>query len=254
MNKEFIKKVMSVPSCSGKESMLREFIEHFADERGIAHHRDQKGNLYLTKGSTNGHYPCMVNHMDTVQEWQGAFVDQGRALDVLERTRGGRTELYTEEGGIGADDKLGCAIALALVDALPVVKAAFFVEEELGMLGSRELDVDWFADVGFCLSNDSPDRNRASRTCSNRLLYSDSFFKEILQPVCARHGVTRFNDEPFTDVTQIRDKTSVMCFNVGNGGQLAHSLSEYLVVEDAQNAYALGKELLEAVGTSQYWF
>ena len=120
----------------------------------------------------------------------------------------GRTELYTIEGGIGADDKLGCAIALALVDALPVVKAAFFVEEELGMLGSRELDKGWFADVGFCLSNDSPDRNRASRTCSNRLLYPDRFFREILQPVCARHGVTRFNNEPFTDVTQIRDRRS----------------------------------------------
>ena len=254
MNKEFIKKVMSVPSCSGKESMLREFIERYADERGMAHCRDGKGNLYLTKGATDGRYPCLVNHMDTVQDWQGAFVERREPLNVQERVRGGRTELYTKEGGIGADDKLGCTIALALVDALPVAKAAFFVEEELGMLGSRELDVDWFADVGFCLSNDSPDRNRASRTCSNRLLYSDNFFKEILQPVCARHGVTRFNDEPFTDVTQIRDKTSVMCFNVGNGGQLAHSPSEYLVVEDAQNAYALGKELLEAVGTSQYWF
>ena len=269
MTKEFIKEVLSVPSCSGKEAMLREYIERFADERGIAHHRDGKGNLYLTKGNPDGrnklrpsrckppyggYYPCLVNHMDTVQAWQGAFVDQAQPIDILERVRGGHTELYAEGGGIGADDKLGCAIALALVDVLPVVKAVFFVEEELGMLGSRELDVDWFDDVGFCLSFDSPDRNRASRTCSGRLLYSDGFFGEILQPICARHGVTRFNAEPFTDVTQVRAKTNVMCFNVGNGGRLAHSPSEYLVVEDAQSAYALGKELLEAVGTSQHWF
>ena len=255
MTKEFIKEVLSVPSCSGKETMLREYIERFADERGIAHHRDGKGNLYLAKGNPGGgYYPCLANHMDTVQTWQGAFVDQALPILIRERMRDGHTELYAEGGGIGADDKLGCAIALALVDVLPVVKAVFFVEEELGMLGSRELDVDWFSDVGFCLSFDSPDRNRASRTCSNRLLYSESLFKEILQPVCARHGVTRFNDEPFTDVTQIRDKTNVMCFNVGNGGVLAHSRNEYLVVEDAQSAYSLGKELLEAVGTSQCWF
>ena len=243
MTKEFIKEVLSVPSCSGKETMLREYIERFADGRGIAHQRDGKGNLYLAKGNP-----------DTVQTWQGAFVDQAQPIDILERMRDGHTELYAEGGGIGADDKLGCAIALALVDVLPVAKAVFFVEEELGMLGSRELDVDWFGDVGFCLSFDSPDRNRASRTCSGRLLYSDGFFGEILQPICARHGVTRFNDEPFTDVTQVREKTKVMCFNVGNGGRLAHSPSEYLVVEDAQSAYALGKELLEAVGTSQHWF
>lgn len=255
MTKEFIKEVLSVPSCYGKETMLREYIERFADERGIAHHRDGKGNLYLVKGNSGGGcYPCLVNHMDTVQTWQGSFVDRHELLDVRERVRGGHTELYTADGGIGADDKLGCAIALGLVDVLPVAKAVFFVEEELGMLGSRELDVGWFGDVGFCLSLDSPERNRASRTCSGRLLYSESFFGEILQPICARHGVTRFNAEPFTDVTQIRDKTRVMCFNVGNGGQLAHSASEYLVAEDAQSAFALGKELLENIGTSQYWF
>ena len=255
MTKEFIKAVMSVPSCSGKESMFRESIERFADERGIAHRRDGKGNLYLAKGSAaGGYYPCLVNHMDTVQTWQGAFVDQSRPIDILERMRDGHTELYANGGGIGADDKLGCAIALALVDVLPAAKAVFFVEEELGMLGSRQLDVGWFDDVGFCLSFDSPHRNRASRTCSGRLLYSDGFFKEILQPICARHGVSRFNEEPFTDVTQIRDKTNVMCFNVGNGGQLAHTSSEYLVVEDAQSAYALGKELLDVVGTDKYWF
>ena len=269
MTKEFIKEVLSVPSCSGKETMLREYIERFADERGIAHHRDGKGNLYLTKGNSDGrnklrpsrcrppyggYYPCLVNHMDTVQTWQGAFVDQSRPIDILERMRDGHTELYAKGGGIGADDKLGCAIALALMDVLPAAKAVFFVEEELGMLGSRQLDVGWFDDVGFCLSFDSPHRNRASRTCSGRLLYSDGFFKEILQPICARHGVSRFNEEPFTDVTQIRDKTNVMCFNVGNGGQLAHTSSEYLVVEDAQSAYALGKELLDVVGTDKYWF
>ena len=216
MTKEFIKEVLSVPSCSSKETKLREYIERFADGRGIVH--------------------------------------QTLPIIIRERMRDGHTELYAGGGGIGADDKLGCAIALALVDVLPVAKAVFFVEEELGMLGSRELDVDWFGDVGFCLSFDSPDRNRASRTCSGRLLYSDGFFGEILQPICARHGVTRFNAEPFTDVTQVRAKTNVMCFNVGNGGRLAHSPSEYLVVEDAQSAYALGKELLEAVGTRQHWF
>ena len=254
MTKEFIKEIMSVPSCSGKEGMLREHVEQFADERGISHCRDAKGNLYLTKGESAGFYPCLANHMDTVQFWQGAFADRHARLDVRERFRDGHTELYTAEGGIGADDKLGCAIALALVDTLPVVKAAFFVEEELGMRGSRELDRGWFADVGFCLSFDSPERNRSSRSCFGRPLYTDAFFTEVLRPLCAKHGVTKFNAEPYTDVTQIRDQTRVMCFNVGNGGYRAHCFDEYLVVEDAQNTFRLGKELLERVGTNRYWF
>ena len=255
MTKKFIKEeVMSVPSCSGKEGMLREHIEQFADEREISHCRDAKGNLYLTKGESAGFYPCLANHMDTVQFWQGAFADRHARLDVRERVRDGHTELYTAEGGIGADDKLGCAIALALVDTLPVVKAAFFVEEELGMRGSRELDRGWFEDVGFCLSFDSPERNRSSRSCFGRPLYTDTFFNEVLRPICAKYGVTNFNAEPYTDVTQIRDQTRVMCFNVGNGGYRAHCFDEYLVVEDAQSTFRLGKELLERVGTNRYWF
>ena len=254
LTKEFIKEVMSVPSCSGKEAMLREFIERFADERGISHCRDRKGNLYLTKGESDGCFPCLANHMDTVQCWQGELVDTRELIDVRERIRNGHTELYATEGGIGADDKLGCAIALALIDVLPVVKAAFFVEEELCMRGSKELDRNWFSDVGFCLSFDSPGRNRSSRTCAGRRLYSDAFFAEVLSSICARHGVTDFNDEPFTDVTQIRDQTRVMCYNVGNGGCRAHCPDEYLVVEDAQSAFSLGKELLETVGTCRHWF
>ena len=254
MKKEFIKEIMSVPSCSGKEAMFREAIERFADERGISRHRDGKGNLYLTKGVGPGCYPCLANHMDTVQDWQAAFVDRRESLDVRERIRDGHTELYTAQGGIGADDKLGCAIALALVDVLPVVKAAFFVEEELCMRGSKELDCDWFGDVGFCLSFDSPGRNRSSQSCAGRQLYSDGFFVKVLQPICAKHGVTNFNHEPFTDVTQIRDQTRVMCFNVGNGGYRAHCPDEYLAVEDAQSAFSLGKELLEMVGTDKHWF
>ena len=35
--------------------------------------------------------------------------------------------------GLGMDDQGGCAIALAVIDSLPFVKAAFFVEEEIGM-------------------------------------------------------------------------------------------------------------------------
>jgi len=254
ITKDFIREVMSVPSCSGKEGMMKKFIIGFAQERGIDVAEDGKGNLLLVKGTAEGYYPCIANHMDTVQWGQGAYVDAGRRLDVLEREVGGRTQLYVKGMGIGADDKLGCALALALIDRLPVAKAVFFVEEEFGMLGSQQLDPDWFADVGFCLSFDSPGRNRSSKTCFGEQLYSEEFFARVLKPVCDRHGITVFNHEPYTDVVQIRQKTQVMCYNVGNGGYAAHSLSEYLVVEDAQAAFRFGLDLLQSIGGTRHWF
>ena len=56
--------------------------------------------------------------------------------------------------------------------------------------------------------------------------------------------MTNFNHEPYTDVVQIRRKTGVPCYNVGNGGYHAHCPDEYLVVEDAQESFAFGLELL----------
>ena len=129
------------------------------------------------------------------------------------------------------------------------------MEEECGMAGSKKLNVDWFNDVGFCLSFDSPGRNRSSKACARERLYSVQFFNRILKPICDRHGITQFNDEPFTDVVQIRQKTPIMCYNVGNGGSDdAHGPKESLIVEDTQAAYKFGFKLLIEIGEKRYWF
>ena len=266
ISKEFIRDVMSIPSCSGREEMMKAYIKQFARVRGITFKEDLKGNLYLTKGKPtkeDGYYPCLINHMDTVQQKHLPYIENHKRLEIQECENGsGQTKFFVDGMGIGADDKSGCAIALALLDQLPVAKAAFFVEEEWGMVGSKQLDRDWFDDVGFCLSFDSPGRNRSSRKCDREQLYSDPFFNRILKPICDRHGITRFNDELFTDVVQIRQKTPIMCYNVGNGGYNAHNYDEdlkaykdeYLVVEDMQAAYKFGFDLLNAIGEDRYWF
>lgn len=257
ISKEFIREVMSIPSCSGKERMMKKYIWEFAEKRGIDIYEDEKGNLYLTKGNPTkdgGCYPCIVNHMDTVQKHE-QYVEHEELLKVSERTNNkGQVELYVDGTGIGADDKLGCAIALALIDKLPVVKAVFFVEEELRMAGSKCLSVEWFKDVGFCLSFDSPERNRTSKICGGERLFSDKFFEDVLKPICVKHGITEFKDEPYTDVVQIRKKTPIMCYNVGNGGYNAHRSNEYLIVEDAQAAYKFGLDLLSNIRENRYWF
>lgn len=250
MTKEFIKEVMSIPSCSGHEQMMRSYVLDFAAARGIGTRTDAKGNVYLTKGALlpGEKYVCLANHMDTVHDDQCTAAESGRKLTLVESEGpDGATVLRAKGTGIGADDKLGCAIALALLDRLEKGKAVFFVEEEWGMRGSMELDADWFSDVSFCLSFDSPERNRSSRSCAGVALYPDSVFQRLIKPIALKHGVTNFNHEPYTDVVQIRRKTGVPCYNVGNGGYRAHCPDEYLVVEDAQESFAFGLELLESV-------
>ena len=70
MDIKLLKDVLSIPSISGNESMLRDYIVEFAIENEIDYVLDKKGNVYLTKGkdrvTLGEYYPCVVSHIDTV--------------------------------------------------------------------------------------------------------------------------------------------------------------------------------------------
>lgn len=150
--------------------------------------------------------------------------------------------------GLGMDNQGGCAIALAVIDSLPFAKAVFTVEEEIGMLGAKALDKSFFDDCAFVFSNDSPDRNRGTHYSSGVQLYSDEFFKEHLQKICADHGLTDFRSEPFTCILNVRnhrlpDGKHLECLNFGNGGYNAHMDTEYAKFSDVCAAEDLLKAL-----------
>ena len=152
--------------------------------------------------------------------------------------------------GLGMDNQGGCAIALAVMEDLPVCRAAFTVEEEIGMLGARAMDMHFFDDCAFVFSNDSPDRNRGTHYSSGVQLYSDEFFKEHLQKICADHGLTDFRSEPFTCILNVRnhalpDGKHLECLNFGNGGYNAHMDTEYAKFSDVCAA----EDLLRALCT-----
>ena len=152
--------------------------------------------------------------------------------------------------GLGMDNQGGCAIALAVMKDLPVCRAAFTVEEEIGMLGARAMDMSFFDDCAFVFSNDSPDRNRGTHYSSGVQLYSDEFFKEHLQKICADHGLTDFRSEPFTCILNVRNHRlpngkHLECLNFGNGGYNAHMDTEYAKFSDVCAA----EELLRALCT-----
>ena len=152
--------------------------------------------------------------------------------------------------GLGMDNQGGCVIALAVIDSLPFAKAVFTVEEEIGMLGAKALDMSFFDDCAFVFSNDSPDRNRGTHYSSGVQLYSDEFFKEHLQKICAAHGLTDFRSEPFTCILNVRnhalpDGKHLECLNFGNGGYDAHMDTEYARFSDVCAA----EDLLRALCT-----
>ena len=135
-----------------------------------------------------------------------------------------------------------------------MVSACFFLDEETGCHGSDALDLDWFKDVGYVIGYDSPDLYRAAWSCSGVKLFSYEFYTKHMKEVCDRWGLTKgcFFSEPYTDVKNIREKTDIICMNFGNGGYYAHSPSEYIIVEDMDQACGMGIDLIDNIGCTEH--
>lgn len=253
--------VMQIPSCSKNEFRMATYIMLWARKHGIKHEMDKKGNVYLTKGelSEGEYYPCVTSHMDTVQDKAKVYALAGAELPLKTRktmktsTNEVRHEVYIDGQGIGADDKLGVLISLQLMLKTEKIKAAFFVEEEIGMLGSAQLNASFFDDVAYVIGWDSPDLLRAAWKCSGTKLFTYDFYTKKLKPVVEKWGFSDkcFRSEPFTDVVNIRSKTGVICMNFGNGGYNAHAQNEYLVLEDVDHAIGMGEDIIISIGNKE---
>ena len=262
IDKNFILETMSIPSDSHNEFRLVVYVIQFARRNGIKYEFDNYGNLYLTKGelAEGEYYPCVTSHLDSVQHKQQPYIFAGVPLDLkCERTKDNEHKVYVDTKGqdrigIGADDKGGVAICLSMFEHLDKLKACFFLCEEIGCCGSKELNKEWFNDVGYCIGYDSPDLIRAAWSCAGVKLFSYEFYEKWMKPVCDEWGLKDcFYSEPITDVMEIRKQTGVMCMNFGNGGYNAHSESEYIIMEHMDHACGMGLALIDHIGCTRHY-
>jgi len=261
MNIDFLKEVLSIPSVSGDESMVRDYIIEYAKENGIEYYTDTKKNLYLTKGidkMTSGeYYPCVVSHMDTVHRSHRELIESKTNLiieDIGESEMGeliAKHPITKEQTGIGGDDKCGVYVCLEMFERFDVLKGAFFVEEEIGMLGSKQADDKFFENVGYAIQFDAPSSNWISEVCSGVKLFDEDFKKEI-KGTLNECGYTKFSVDPFTDVNQLASKYDFNCLNLGCGYYRQHTTSEYVVVEEVSDSIKAGYELITKLGIKKY--
>lgn len=217
----FAKTILSVPTYSTKEHFFIDLIKRWCSLEKIDVKQDGKGNLYLTKGHSSL-YPCLCSHLDTVHRKYIPYINSLKFLPVEIDSDNDR--LFIDGMGIGADCKCGVAICLsAMKQSRMPCKCALFVEEEIGMQGSRNLDASFFEDVSYVLSWDSPGGDRATKTSSGVPMFTDEFF-ETFKDIYAEAGITSWRHEPYTDAVQIVKKCGIQCINCANGGgMMAHT-------------------------------
>lgn len=244
---ELLKELYKTFSPSSKEQMMRMFITSLVSNEEVYGKlvvTEDKGNIYITKGESPL-YPTVVAHMDQVQSFE--------LTDVIE-SNGMLFGINSEKktfAGLGADDKNGIWIALKVLMTEPVLKIAFFKEEEIGCLGSNEADLNFFKDSCYILQ---PDRKGNSDIIFNAAgtILASANFKDKVSKIGEKYKYTS-NTGMMTDVKTLVDRNvGVSCCNISCGYYNPHSTTEYTVFEDLNNAYSFIKDIIHTLGYTKY--
>ena len=161
----------STPRPSGHEAALVAKLEAWADGLGLAHDRDAFGNLRIkkpaAKGCENAPGVILQGHLDMVAQANAERPHDFTQDPISTYVKDGW--LHADGTTLGADNGLGVAAALALLESTDVahgpLEALFTLEEETSMGGALELAEDWL-EGKLLLNLDSEARGEAYIGCA----------------------------------------------------------------------------------------
>ncbi len=243
--KKLLIDILSVQTTSGNEFDMISYIHKFCRENAPdAEVVIKDSNIYVTKGTADV-YPCMVAHTDTVHDIHKFYkvFDDDNCLFAFNSESG-------KQVGVGGDDKVGIWLALEMLIAKDNIKCAFFHSEEVGCVGSRAADMDWFKDVGYCLQGD----RRGSKDFVNNIsgkLFSKAFSKSIA-PILSKYGYAETSGA-ITDVGQLAENGIGVCVaNMSCGYYAPHSDEEIVEFYDANNCLNMVDKIINELGCNKY--
>lgn len=236
MNKrEFAKLLIDLVSIQGdykNENSIITYIKRYAQAvNGTKIKIETVGktgkNIIITKTNNKVAFlPCIVAHLDTVFEYDSNYqiINKNGVLSTPENCT----------AGIGGDDRCGIAIALSLLTILDNIKIVFFHGEEVGCVGSNDIELSHFDNVRYIIE---PDRRGDSdlildyfsdQVCSDQ-------FKSLLNI-----SAPKFKPAPgtVTDCMILAERgVNVSVCNISCGYYNAHTSNEYIVMDIVYNTF-----------------
>ena len=167
----FFSEINEIPRPSKHEEKMIAYLRKFGEDRGLETIVDNTGNVLIRKSATEGYESSLVitlqSHMDMVCDKLA-----GHEIDFMNepiKTYVDGDWLTAEGTTLGADDGIGCAMELAILDADDIkhgpIECLFTVDEETGLTGANNLDGDMLS--GKMLINlDSEDEGLFYVSCA----------------------------------------------------------------------------------------
>ena len=234
-----LKQLFCIHSKSRHEGKIRKFIWNWVRQTipNAKIECDKPGNLYITKGKSDT-YPCIVAHMDQVQERHSKDFRCYESEDIII----GFSPKHREQQGLGADDRAGIWIGLMCLQKFDVIKLAFFVGEEIGCKGSGEAKMEFFDDCRFVIEPDRRGANDLITQIGWTPLCSEEFLKDI--------GYKKFGfketEGMMTDIEALKDNGLMLsCINVSCGYYKPHTDQEFVYKPALLNCLAFIEHIIE---------
>lgn len=137
-----------IPRPSKQEGPLRDFLQRWANSKGLECMVDQAGNLIIRKQASTGHeqVPGVIlqAHLDMVCQKNNATIHDFSRDPIRPVLRNGY--VIAENTTLGADNGIGVALILAVLEDTTLVhgpiEALLTIDEEEGMGGAHGLATD----------------------------------------------------------------------------------------------------------------
>ncbi len=240
LNLTLLLEILAIQSESHNCLDMQAYLWDYVEDRGWSITCDNMGNLYIVKGTAEN-YPCIVAHMDTVHNIHkfGSI----HPVIVNETKITGINPVTMRQTGIGGDDKCGIYAALECLNHLDYCKVVFFVDEEIGCVGSYRCDLDLFSNVRFILQAD----RRGNSDFVNDICgpISSKEFQRAVFGYMQKYGF-EFTMGMMTDVMALSQQdVGVSCANISAGYYNPHQDHEYIEMRDLLNTTNMMLQICE---------
>lgn len=164
-------KVNKIPRPSKHEEKMIEFLKEFGENRNLETVVDKTGNVIIRKPATKGYENCetiiLQSHMDMVCE-KLVDVDIDFSKDAIETYVDGEW-MKAKGTTLGADDGIGCAIEMAILDSNDIehgpIECVFTRDEETGLTGAHGMEAG-FMTGNMLINLDSEDEGQIFISCA----------------------------------------------------------------------------------------
>jgi len=237
------------PSSSPYQERFVQWLkEYLCKQPGVEVSQDKYGNLYAIKGEAEL-YPCVIAHTDINQDYTKEL-----RIQKTDKFIYGMDNETGQQCGVGFDDKNGCLFALMMLERMDTIKVAFFKDEEIGAVGSKQADAAFFYDCSMIFQMDRNSyKGLELITQTNGVKVCSKEFVDAAEPLMTKYHVTEGTGS-FTDVGEIVKLAGVDCIgcNIGAGYFDEHSEQEITSIQALENSINFGYECLTTLGKTKW--